>query len=139
MHIVQATRYDIPRLVEIENIIFEEDDFALKRENFSYHVRENFIYTAKYNSEIFGYILVLNKYKVPRLYSLAVLPEHRRNGIASQLLEFALARLGHMRLEVKTTNFKAIRLYEKFGFKRVKLLKNYYKTADGIEMLRQKF
>src|SRR4051812_13571822 len=63
--------------------------------------------------------------------NLAVLPEVRRQGIATELLTFVLmegARLGAGRatLEVRRSNTPALMLYERFGFTVSGLRREYY-------------
>jgi ribosomal-protein-alanine N-acetyltransferase len=63
--------------------------------------------------------------------NLAVLPEHRRGGIASVLLTFVLkegVRLGARRatLEVRRSNEAARLLYERFGFTVAGVRRDYY-------------
>jgi ribosomal-protein-alanine N-acetyltransferase len=63
--------------------------------------------------------------------NLAVLPEYRRQGIATELLTFVLkegARLGAGRatLEVRRSNTPALMLYERFGFTVSGLRRDYY-------------
>jgi len=63
--------------------------------------------------------------------NLAVLPEFRRAGIGSALLEFVLrhgAALGARRatLEVRRSNDTARLLYERFGFSVAAVRKDYY-------------
>lgn len=60
---------------------------------------------------------------VGNVYSLAVLPAYRQQGIATQLLTEAVARLfsqgcRHVFLNVRESNTKAIALYEKVKFTR---------------------
>lgn len=67
-------------------------------------------------------------------YSLAVDPAYRRQGIGHLLIQAAeKAALEHnrlvLRLEVRTDNIEAIRLYEAMGFRPTGLLPAYY--ADG--------
>jgi ribosomal-protein-alanine N-acetyltransferase len=67
--------------------------------------------------------------------NLAVLPEHRRSGVASALLERALAdgaARGSPRatLEVRRSNVAALRLYEKFGFTVTAVRRGYYSQPD---------
>ncbi len=73
--------------------------------------------------------------KVGHIISIAVRPEFRRRGVGRVLMEEVLRRLKEVYgaeevyLEVRVSNEAAIKLYEKLGFKKVKILRHYY--ADG--------
>lgn len=63
--------------------------------------------------------------------NLAVLPELRGQGLGAQLLEAVIAEAAHLgaillTLEVRQSNQPALRLYEKAGFYREGVRKNYY-------------
>ena len=63
--------------------------------------------------------------------NLAVLPELRGQGLGTQLLEAVIAEAAHLgaillTLEVRQSNEPALRLYEKAGFYREGVRKNYY-------------
>lgn len=67
--------------------------------------------------------------------NLAVLPEQRRGGVASALLERVLkegaARGAHRAtLEVRRSNEAARKLYEKFGFTVTTVRRGYYSRPD---------
>jgi len=67
--------------------------------------------------------------------NLAVLPEHRRAGVASALLERVLAdaasRGAHRAtLEVRASNDAALRLYDRFGFAVTTTRRGYYTRPD---------
>jgi len=67
--------------------------------------------------------------------NLAVLPEHRRAGVATQLLDRVLAdgaaRGAHRAtLEVRRSNEPALKLYEKAGFRVAGVRRNYYSHPD---------
>lgn len=67
--------------------------------------------------------------------NFAVLPEHRRAGVASSLLERVLAdgalRGAHRAtLEVRRSNEAARRLYEKFGFRVTAVRRHYYSHPE---------
>ena len=75
------------------------------------------------------------------LFQLGTLPEYRGRGLAKSLLE----RLhGKMRekgaavcfLEVRSRNAAAIALYEKSGYERISVRRNYYPDDDAIVMKR---
>jgi ribosomal-protein-alanine N-acetyltransferase len=68
--------------------------------------------------------------------SIATHPDHRRRGLAGQLLDHAIAAARAMRctlatLEVRKGNAPAIALYERIGFRTVHVRARYY--ADGDE------
>jgi [ribosomal protein S18]-alanine N-acetyltransferase len=76
--------------------------------------------------------------------NLAVIPEHRRAGVASALLNFVLeegARLGARRatLEVRRSNDPARYLYERFGFTVAGVRRGYYTrpAEDALVLWRE--
>jgi len=77
--------------------------------------------------------------QVARLYSIATKKEARGKGVGSALLEAAekLAsrrRCVSLRLEVRTDNEDAMRLYERLGYKRIGHYARYY--GDGADAWR---
>ena len=63
--------------------------------------------------------------------NLAILPELRGQGLGTQLLEAIIDEAAHLgaillTLEVRQSNAPALRLYEKAGFYREGVRKNYY-------------
>ena len=78
------------------------------------------------------------------LITLAVDPKHRKNSIGSEVLRHVIKYLKTLNikvlfLEVSDSNYGAIRLYEKIGFKRLGIRKDYYsqgnqKPVSGIKM-----
>lgn len=75
--------------------------------------------------------------------NLAVLPDYRNKGIASQLLrlieDFAFnEKLSFITLEVRESNYNAIKLYKKNGFKEVGRRKNYYSDNRETAILMTK-
>lgn len=77
------------------------------------------------------------------LLKIAVGREHRRQGIAGQLVAYtlrALAEQGVDRcfLELRAGNLPALALYERFGFGRVGLRKKYYASPPEDAILMEK-
>ncbi len=78
-----------------------------------------------------------------RLYSLAVDPACRGQGIGRKLLADAMAQLAshnvnRVYLEVERTNRAAVQLYERHGFNAIGLLPNFYgPSRDGVRMSRE--
>ncbi len=105
---------------------------------------------TKDGGEIIGYVMCrLEREFAPtslkvktkgHIVSLAVMPEHRRKGVATALMklaEEALKRKGaeELYLEVRVSNEPAIRLYEKLGYKKVKVLKYYYSDGEDAYLM----
>jgi ribosomal-protein-alanine N-acetyltransferase len=72
---------------------------------------------------------------------VATHPRTRRRGLATRLLEHALAyarehRIRHLLLEVRRSNLPAIRLYRKLGFHAAGVRPRYYPDdEDAVEMV----
>jgi ribosomal-protein-alanine N-acetyltransferase len=69
------------------------------------------------------------------LVSIAVSEESRRRGIAEVLLSTSMVaikkyKINEYVLEVRVSNYSAIRLYEKFDFKVESVKKNYYRDGE---------
>ncbi|MDM5263595.1 GNAT family N-acetyltransferase [Sulfurovum sp. XTW-4] len=137
---MRATREHLNALVALENSLFPKDDFPLSRGSFSYHIKKNDLFVFMHEGEVAGYILWLKRKTYYRLYSLGVSAQCWGRGVAQMLLaySFGLLKSPSYTLEVKTTNQRAISLYEKFGFTKQKILKNYYpNNRDGYLMRKQ--
>jgi ribosomal-protein-alanine N-acetyltransferase len=78
-----------------------------------------------------GYLIISRYVDAWHVMNVAVAPEHRRHGIASDLMErlFELTtgdgRRGYT-LEVRVSNEAAIRLYERLGFRARGIRRGYY-------------
>lgn len=75
-----------------------------------------------------------------RLYSLAVSPAARGQGLGSRMLRDVIATcrregIGSLHLEVRASNAAAIALYRKFGFDIIADLRDYYgRGQHGVKM-----
>ncbi len=138
--IMRATREHLNALVALENSLFPKDDFPLSRGSFSYHIKKNDLFVFMHEGEVAGYILWLKRKTYYRLYSLGVSAQCRGSGVAQMLLaySFGLLKSTSYTLEVKTTNLRAISLYEKFGFTKQKILKGYYPNNRDGYLMRKK-
>jgi ribosomal-protein-alanine N-acetyltransferase len=90
-----------------------------------------------------GYLVLSRYVDAWHVMNVAVAPERRRQGIASALLHRLLEltkddALRGYTLEVRTSNLGAIRLYERFGFRRKGIRRGYYtdNREDALIMWR---
>lgn len=88
-------------------------------------------YVAREGSSIKGFICIEKTFDEVHILHMAVHNEHRRIGIGKKLIETALSLGGKkLFLEVRESNFQAIKLYESFGFKTISKRKKYYQDND---------
>lgn len=130
----RVTSRDFRRIIELENLCFPG--------NLAYSPRQIRYLLTKANSTVLvethrkvirGFIIILNRKgtTVAGIETVNVHPQQRIKGVASRLLNAAEADMKkkgihNIRLEVSTTNHAAIALYEKAGFQKDTVLKNYY-------------
>ena len=89
------------------------------------------------NDKVVGYISVYHFLDEANLQKIAVLENERRNGIATELINYSadyIKQLGikTFYLEVNEHNLIAIKVYEKLGFKKISTRKNYYGEDSAI-------
>ncbi|MDH5571809.1 MAG: GNAT family N-acetyltransferase/peptidase C39 family protein [Gammaproteobacteria bacterium] len=134
-----ATINDLEALVAIEKRCFDYDRMSSRSIKHMIQKGNCDFILARQADVIVGYILILyhRGTHLARIYSFAVLPEFRGQGIGEQLLQdgekrATLRKCIYMRLEVHPNNSSAIRMYEKYGYHPFGLLKNYYEDhADA--------
>ncbi|NJE05305.1 ribosomal-protein-alanine N-acetyltransferase [Thermococcus sp. M36] len=129
-----AKLFDIPDIVRIERESFREEYprgvFLVFLENNP----ETFL-VAEHSGRVVGYVMgYLRPDLEGHIMSIAVDPAYRGKGIGSALLTEVIERLikkgaRYIGLEVRVSNERAIKLYESFGFRKIKRIIGYY--ADG--------
>lgn len=104
-------------------------------------IREDWRYgTNRYrgieaDSELAGYAIYGFEGEAFHLMNLAIVPAHRREGLARVLMDDFLAEAGTFRtpdawLEVAVDNEAARALYEAYGFEVVRVRRKYYQPGD---------
>jgi ribosomal-protein-alanine N-acetyltransferase len=96
---------------------------------------------GEYNSKISGYIITSAK-RNDNIISIAVLPQYRKRGIGSSLLEKGLEILKSknvesLRLMVRKSNIAAQNFYRKHKFEEAKIVENYYGDEDAVLMYKK--
>ncbi|WPC74690.1 GNAT family N-acetyltransferase/peptidase C39 family protein [Vibrio porteresiae] len=128
-----AKSTDLTALNALELQLFDGDRISPRQMKRFLHSNHAIIFVADSGTELAGYALLLfhQGTQLSRLYSIAVKPDFRGRGIARKLVEQCeRAALDQgsttLRLEVREDNTAAINLYEKMGYKTLKLLIHYY-------------
>ncbi|GLQ91359.1 GNAT family N-acetyltransferase [Dyella acidisoli] len=136
----RAELSDLDDLVALEQATFDSDQIS--RAQFRRHLDSDTarVLVASANHRRFlGTAMVFFRKgsRVARLYSIASLPEARGKGVGTALIEAAETaarqrRCEALRLEVRTDNDSAVRLYERLGYHRVGAVKEGF-YEDGTD------
>lgn len=142
MRVRRALASDLDALVALELRSFDGD--RLSRAQYRRHLDSDsalvLVAGANHHRLLGSAVLFFRKGSaLARLYSLATAPEARGQGVGSALLaaaDAAARRRGcrALKLEVRTDNDAAIRLYERHGFRRAGRYAHYYE--DGADAWR---
>lgn len=136
----EMTLDDINEVIEGETKIFGES------------LGYDMLYTElKCNPYAHYFVLVIKKKVVgyigtwiedghAEIINFYVLEEYQNMGFGSMMLEFViklvkLSKVPNLSLEVRESNTKAIKLYEKFGFKYSHTRKQYYSNGEDALVL----
>ena len=117
---------------------------SILKKNFSSYVFSLDPFEKVYGYEkngIVGLISISIMYDRAEINYIVVRETNRSMGIGSRLLQFVIDMMfkngvNSVSLEVETSNFPAISLYEKFGFVKKSVRKNYYGAKDAYLMVR---
>ncbi|WP_373282318.1 ribosomal protein S18-alanine N-acetyltransferase [Microtetraspora niveoalba] len=140
----QMTMEDLPAVVEIERITFPLDAWseAMLRGELDDQPRTRHYVVAVDGDEIVGYAGLAAAADQADVQTIAVLADHRRSGIGAALMSELLAEAerrgaSEVFLEVRADNSPARAMYERFGFERLGVRRNYYDDGtDAITMVR---
>jgi ribosomal-protein-alanine N-acetyltransferase len=139
--IEDASIRHLDRLYEIEIECFDREAFTKQQIAHLLIDYNSVSLVAKVNGEIVGFIIGMiyleRNSLTGHILTIDISLIHRRKGIAQKLLQeiekiFKEKGVKACRLEVREDNIAALRLYQKFGYKKVAKLKNYYGNAHGI-------
>jgi len=133
----RADAVDLDALVALEERAFSHD--RLSRAQFRRHLDSDsaLVLIAKEDGRLLGVAVVFFRRgaRVARLYSLVTAPEARGRGVGAALLEAAeraarVRRCRSLRLEVRTDNRTALRLYETRGYHHLVHRPGYYEDGS---------
>ena len=143
MQIDRMIKEDAPYLAELDikcfSVPWSEKSFREECDN-----PHATYFVAKADGKIVGYGGVWIVADEAQITNIAVHPDYRKQKIASAILEEILSLsedAERIILEVRESNVPAIGLYEKYGFKKAGIRKNFYHSPveNGITMVRGEF
>jgi ribosomal-protein-alanine N-acetyltransferase len=131
---------DISQIIKIERLLFPD---PWSKESFLNDLRENEIsypFVIELDSKIIGYSICWYYFNELHIGNFAIHPDYQRQGYGTILLKkifntFKDYKIAY--LEVRENNLSAIKLYNKFGFKRAYHRKKYYSNGeDAVIMIK---
>ncbi len=131
MHIRPAGTDDIPAVMEIERCQFPLP-WTAEHLQAVLSQRLCFFFVAEDDGSLLvGFMVGWLLEGEMELHQIAVRPDRQNQGIGGRLLDFLVAEARHrradrIRLEVRPSNAAAIRLYEKQGYRRRGIRRDYY-------------
>ncbi|MBY6032013.1 ribosomal protein S18-alanine N-acetyltransferase [Marinobacter daepoensis] len=129
----QAHTHDLNALVQLENDCFPEDRISRRSFRRFLEVPRDRLIVAEQEGRLVGYCLVLMSAatRLARIYSIAVSPSVRGQGVGERLVREAEKEAVEadriiMRLEVREDNAGAIALYRRLGYRQFGTYRDYY-------------
>jgi len=109
---------------------------------------------SEINGEVIGYTMgrietglshfsIFHRAKKGHTVSIAILPEYRRRGIGTRLLNRSIEALikegaNELFLEVRVSNDAAVKMYQTLGYEIIKEIRHYYRDFEGAYLMAQK-
>ncbi len=127
---------DLPELMQVEDRIYE---FPWSAGNFRDSIRAGYgCWVYRSEGALVGYCVFMVAAGEAHLLNISIADAYQRKGYGARLLrEILTAARGQgaalIFLEVRPSNEAGLRLYERFGFRRVGLRRGYYTANSGRE------
>ncbi len=131
---------DLEEVAIIETQIFET---PWSYESFKQILESKFnhYFVLEKENALIGYFGIQIIIDEAQIHNIGILKEHRGKGHGNGIFEFIMKhcdkhKVDNITLEVRQTNTNAIGLYEKYGFEKMAVIKNYYTNPveDGFLM-----
>jgi ribosomal-protein-alanine N-acetyltransferase len=148
------TPNDLQKVMSINRVCLPENYTDMFFIDLFQRYPETFIVAEEENGQIAGYIMCrievgLSNFGLGGLtrkghvVSIAVMPESRRKGVATALLNKAMEGMSYYKakqgyLEVRVTNEAGIALYKKIGLDVVRTITGYYSDGEDAYVMSKK-
>ena len=134
---IQKLEFSMPtvfQLHEIEKVCFGKDAWSINSLVGEYKNEYSHIFGEVVDGKVIGYVCVRTIYEEAQICNIAVLPDYRRRGIATRLLqtvaEFAVEqKCERCELEVNVCNTPAVELYKKCNYEIAGTRVNFYRRT----------
>ncbi|MFW9818889.1 MAG: GNAT family N-acetyltransferase [Candidatus Thorarchaeota archaeon] len=142
----RCTIEDLDAVIEINERELPEDYPYFFYKSILDNFPEGFLVAQNRKGDVIAYIMwrvekapsfnSLKYVNMGHLVSIAVSEKYRKKGVAHVLLSSSMAAIKKHKikqyvLEVRVSNYSAIRLYEKFNYKVESIKQNYYRDGEN--------
>lgn len=132
----EMQKSDIDEVIKLEELSYGKHHWS--KESFYNELANKLAHyycAVDNNNTLLGYIGCWHIFEEAHITTLSVHPEHRKKGVAQNLLFSAIDdcyknEIKYITLEVRESNIPAISLYQKNGFKSIGTRKNYYQDNN---------
>lgn len=136
MRIRVAREEDLKEVFALERLCFGSEAFSFDLIAYFFRTLRELFLVVEESGEVVGYAVGRVGGGVGEVLSIAIRPDRQGRGYGSDLLKALLKELSKRGakkavLQVKVSNQKAMKLYEKFGFKVKGVISGYY--PDGSD------
>ncbi len=145
MIIKDVTNKDIEEISSLEEKIFGIDAFSKDLLKKLLKNKLLFIKLVDETEKILGFAISIEGVKNrANIINLLIREEYQHQGLGSLLLKRTLKEIKNKNkfksiiLNVKTDNDVAIHLYQKYGFKVIKIINNYYESGASSNLMKLK-
>ena len=125
----RATADDAVAVAELEAVLFGADAWSVEQVLEELTGAGRRAWLAGSAGDVDGYVITWDNGDVVDLQRIAVHPARQRGGLASELIDAALAGVDRMLLEVSEHNEAALAFYRQRGFVEIDRRPRYYR--DG--------
>jgi len=144
MRIITVSIKDLDEIFRLESNTFKKDAF-FKNSILNLIINNTFFFKLindDNSNEIVGFIIAIQdqEYRV-NLINLLISKQYQNKGYGSHLLKYTLNKIKEMNnievivLNVNSKNEVAIFLYQKFGFRIVQKIENYYRQKKSAYLM----
>jgi ribosomal-protein-alanine N-acetyltransferase len=144
MRISTVSIKDLDEIFRLESNTFKKDAFS-KTSILNLILKNTFFFkliSDDNSNEIVGFIIVIQdqEYRV-NLINLLISKQYKNKGYGSHLLKYTLNKIKGMNnievivLNVNSKNKVAISLYQKFGFRIVQKIEDYYRQKKSAYLM----
>ena len=142
--ICDVTAAHIPQIEQLEKQCFSLPWTTELLQSQMKDAQHEFIAALAPDGTVLGYVGMMYVLDEGYISNVAVSPDYRRQGIADALITRLCEictelELSFVTLEVRAGNAPAIALYEKHGFQRVGLRRNYYERPKEDALIMTKY